>query len=104
MKWAFSSAAAHRNGAFFRTRRGAVEIPAGSLAASSTITQERLGVELPASLWFPHADRSAGVREMKIQSEKYEYTITLLCLARNASVWPPFDQSENESGDWRDDR
>jgi len=104
MKWAFSSPAAHRNGAFFRTRRGAVEIPAGSLAAAPTIAQERIGADLPASLWFPHADPSAVVREMKIQSEKYEYTMTLLLLSRNASVWPPFEQNDNESGDWRDDR
>lgn len=103
MKWAFPSATARKNGAFFRTRNGAVEIPAGSLAASLTIAQERQGVELPASLWFPHADRSASVREMKIQSEKYEYTMTLLCLPRNASVWPPFAQSDDENGRWRRD-
>ncbi|KTB56399.1 toxin [Pseudomonas fluorescens] len=101
MKWAFSSTAARRNGAFFRTRQGAVEIPSGSLAASSTVTQERQGLELPASTWFPHADRSASVREMKIQSDRYEYTITLLCLARSASMWPPFDQEDDEDGRWR---
>ncbi|MFY1664038.1 ImmA/IrrE family metallo-endopeptidase [Pseudomonas sp. Pseu.R1] len=104
MKWAFSSATAHRNGAFFRTRKGAVEIPAGSLAAALSITQERKGIELPASLWFPHADRNASLREMKIQSERYEYTITLLCLARNASVWPPFERLEDESNHWYQDR
>lgn len=104
MKWAFSSTTARRNGAFFRTRQGAVEIPAGSLAASPAITQERQGVELPASLWFPHTDRSASVREMKIQSEKYEYTMTLLCLSRNASVWPPFTEPEDEDRHWSLDR
>ncbi|POA27736.1 MULTISPECIES: ImmA/IrrE family metallo-endopeptidase [unclassified Pseudomonas] len=104
MKWAFSSATARRNGAFFRTRQAAVGIPPGSLAAASSIAHERHGVELPASVWFAHADRSASVREMKIQSEKYEYTMTLLCLARNASVWPPFSDREDESGRWNRDR
>lgn len=101
MKWAFSSATARKNGAFFRTRQSAVEIPAGSLAASPAVTQERQGIELPASLWFPHADRSTSVREMKIQSEKYEYTITLLCLARTATVWPPFAEREDGNTHWR---
>lgn len=101
MKWAFSSATARRNGAFFRTRQEVVKIPTDSLAACSTVTQERKGVELPASLWFPHADRNACVREMKIQSEQYEYVITLLCLPRTASVWPPFAERKNGSGHWR---
>lgn len=101
MKWAFSSAAARRNGVFFRTRKEVVKIPTGSLAACSTVTQERKGIELPASLWFPHADRNACVREMKIQSEQYEYVITLLCLPRTASVWPPFAQRKDGNGYWR---
>jgi len=97
MKWAYSSATARRNGAFFRTRQKVVKIPTGSLAACPTVTQERAGVELPASLWFPHAERNACVREMKIQSEQYEYVITLLCLSRTASFWPPF------TTDWQSD-
>ncbi|MBP5053745.1 ImmA/IrrE family metallo-endopeptidase [Pseudomonas chlororaphis] len=103
MKWAFSSAAARRNGAFFRTRQEVVKIPTGSLAACSTVSQERKGIELPASLWFPHADRNACVREMKIQSEQYEYVITLLCLPRAASVWPPFVERGDGNGYWRNE-
>ncbi len=94
MKWAFSSAAARRNGAFFRTRQNVVKIPTGSLAACSTVSLERQGVKFPASLWFPHADRNACVREMKILSEQYEYVITLLSLPRTASVWPPFSEKQ----------
>lgn len=92
MKWAFSSTTARRNGAFFRTQQEVVKIPTGSLAACPTVAQEHKGIRLPASLWFPHADRNAYVREMKVQSEQYEYVITLLCLPRVASVWPPFDK------------
>lgn len=91
MKWAFSSNAARRNGAFFRTRSNTIPIPAGSLAADPAITQERKGKELPASVWFAHADAGASVREMKIHSEQYEYVITLLCLGRSTSAWPPYD-------------
>lgn len=90
MKWAFASNLARRNGAFFRTRKQLVEIPRGSLAAAPSITQERKGIELPASLWFAHADPGSTVREMKIQSEQYEYVITLLVLPRHLAVWPPF--------------
>jgi len=102
MKWAYSSATALKNGAFFRTRQGAVPIPPGSLAASVSITQERKGIELPASLWFPHAEHSTSVREMKIQSDQYEYVITLLSLPRTASVWPPYstDRQDGQSP-WR---
>ncbi|GGO84006.1 hypothetical protein GCM10011348_29250 [Marinobacterium nitratireducens] len=96
MKWAYSSKAALRNGAFFRTRQGVIPIPPGSLAAG-TITQERGGIELPASTWFPHADRSTSVREMKIQSDQYEYVLTLLHLPRTATVWPPFAEEPEVS-------
>lgn len=91
MKWAFSSNTARRNGAFFKTRLNTVPIPPGSLAAAPAITQERKGIELPASIWFAHADIGASVREMKIHSEQYEYVITLLCLGKSVSVWPPFE-------------
>lgn len=101
MKWAFASSAARRNGAIFRTRQSPIPIPAGSLAACSTITQERKGIELPASLWFPHADPSASVREMKIHSERYEYIITLLRLPRSAAVWPPYHESRDRNDYWR---
>ncbi|WP_419685955.1 ImmA/IrrE family metallo-endopeptidase [Serratia marcescens] len=90
MKWAFSSPAARRNGAFFRAQRNVVCIPEGSLAANQNISMERAGMKIPASIWFPHADKDASVREMKIQSEQYEYVITLLILSRKTTVWPPF--------------
>lgn len=101
MKWAFSSTAAHRNGAFFRTRQNTIPVPTDSLAACPTITQERRGIELPASVWFPHADRSACVREMKIHSERYEYVITLLRLPRSAAVWPPYTVPPGANDYWR---
>ncbi|STN25075.1 Uncharacterised protein [Escherichia coli] len=52
-------------------------------------------MKIPASIWFPHADKDASVREMKIQSEQYEYVITLLILSRKQLYGPPF-HGENE--------
>ncbi|MCU1796949.1 ImmA/IrrE family metallo-endopeptidase [Pectobacterium polaris] len=94
MKWAFSSPSAHRNGAFFHTQRNIVGIPEGSLAANQTIYMERAGIRIPASIWFPHADKDDCVREMKILSDQYEYVITLLILSRKSTVWPPFHEEE----------
>jgi len=100
MKWAYSSNVARRNGAFFRTRGVATPIPLGSLAASQEVTHDRLGVKLPARIWFPHADKDAVVREMKIHSDRYEYVFTILHLTRSCSVWPPYpgdpDHEEND--------
>jgi hypothetical protein len=99
MKWAYSSNAARRNGAFFRTRKVATPIPTDSLAASQEITHERLGIQRPARTWFPHADKDAVIREMKIHSDRYEYVFTLLHLARSCSVWPPYPRDQDSEGD-----
>ncbi|WP_339652041.1 ImmA/IrrE family metallo-endopeptidase [Halopseudomonas pelagia] len=88
MQWAFSSKQAARAGVFFRTRKHIVEIPSGSLAAAPGIRQERRGVELPAKIWFPHAEAETFAREMKVSSDQYEYVLSLLILPRSATVWP----------------
>ncbi|PZW47621.1 ImmA/IrrE family metallo-endopeptidase [Pseudomonas sp. URMO17WK12:I2] len=99
MRWAYSSNAARRNGAFFRTRGVATPVPAGSLAASTEVLHDRQGIKLPARTWFPYADKDAVIREMKIHSDRYEYVFTILHLGRSCSVWPPYpkdqDQEEN---------
>jgi hypothetical protein len=74
--WARSSAPALKTGAFFRTSAGPIEIPAASLAAREQgIVDGRLGVELPAGVWFREP-----VREMSIFAEHYGFTVTLLLL------------------------
>lgn len=91
MQWAFSSRQAARAGAFFRTRKQAVPVPAGSLAVAPGVKHERRGIELPAKIWFPHADVGTAVREMKVSSDHYDYVLSLLYLPRSASVWRPFE-------------
>lgn len=91
MQWSFSSRQAGRAGAFFRTRKQAVEVPAGALAVAPGVRHERRGIELPAKIWFPHAEVGTSVREMKVSSGQYDYVLTLLYLPRSASVWRPYD-------------
>jgi len=86
--WAWSSEAAGKAGAFFRTRDNVIPVPKGSLALDSTIKHSRQGMELSASIWFAEAAPHISVREMKINSDQYGAVISLLCLPRFADVWP----------------
>ena len=89
MKWASASRPALKAGAFFRTRGQTVPIPAGSVTGDAAIQSERKGKELPATVWFPHAEPQLSLREMKLYSEHYDSVITLLVLPRVANAWPP---------------
>jgi Zn-dependent peptidase ImmA (M78 family) len=95
MNWASSSKSAAKAGAFFRTRSQTIPIPPGSITANLGIQSERRGVEVPATIWFPHAEPAWTVREMKLFSEHYDSVITLLVLPRFATVWPPRLLPEN---------
>jgi hypothetical protein len=90
MKWAWSSESALKAGAFFRTRGNVVPLPEMSLACNDETKNERKGLEIPASIWFPHADSSTPLREMKIHAEHYDAVLSLLILPRSAEVWPPW--------------
>ena len=92
--WAFSSKAAVKNGAFFRSRQQPVEIPTGSLAANESVAHERAGAEVKARIWFPHAPTELSLREMKITADGYDSIMTLLMLPRGASVWQPWDEHD----------
>lgn len=88
--WARSSPPALKTGAFFRTSAGPIEIPALSLAArQDTIVDGRLGVEMPAGVWFREP-----VREMTIFAEYYDFSLTLLLLPDE--VRPLFDAEREE--------
>ena len=89
MQWAFPSRPAKRAGVFFPTRKRTIEIPAGSLAVAPGVKQERKGIELPAKIWFAHAETGTCVREMKVSSDQYDHVLSLLILPRSATVWPP---------------
>ncbi|WP_439669200.1 IrrE N-terminal-like domain-containing protein [Cupriavidus necator] len=93
MDWAWSSDPAHKSGAFFATRRKTVAIPEKSLAANAAIRHERLGATIAATTWFPHADAATPLREMKLSTEQYDSTLSLLILPRSAEVWAPRELS-----------
>lgn len=90
MSWAWSSEPAWRSGAFFKTKKDLIEIPRGTLAANTSLQIERKGIEIPANIWFRHAEKNINIREMKIHMDQLDRTLTLLILPKGADVWPPY--------------
>lgn len=90
INWARSSDPAFHAGAFFRTSTGPIEIPSGSVAADESVKQERSGIVLPASIWWPKAEPAVQVREMKISADQYDSVLTVLVLPHSGSVWGPW--------------
>ncbi len=89
--WARSSEPALKSGAFFRTSAGPIEIPAGSLAArQDTLIDGRLGVDIPAGVWFREP-----VREMTIFAEQYDFAVTLLLLENEARYFQDAEREED---------
>lgn len=94
--WARSSQFALKSGAFFKTRNSVVPIPSGSLAASDKlVAPERQGIELAARTWFPQEPNDMSLREMKIVSDRYEQTMSLLVLPKAEPRWA-HNTDENE--------
>ena len=91
MDWAISSDKARTNGAFYKTKRRVVELPAGSIAANEAIASCRTGDQVSLNTWFEHAHRDAVAREMKLVCENYGYTLTLLSLSNGDKAWAPRD-------------
>jgi hypothetical protein len=98
MKWAWPSEPAFRAGAFFRTRAAPVPVPADSLTADERVARVQTGEDVPATVWFAHADPNLHVREMKLYSEHYESVITLLVIPRGASLWRDRRAQEEAGG------
>lgn len=88
INWSWSSEPAFKAGAFFRTSNNVIPVPTGSIAQDSAVKHNRQGVEIPGSIWFPHAAPHISVREMKIHAEQYDAVLSLLCLPRSTNVWP----------------
>jgi hypothetical protein len=86
--WAWSSQAAMRAGAYFKTRNCPPKpLPAHSLAANEQIEQEKLGQTMSSNVWFPKAEEQFPLREMKLRADQYDSTLTLLHLPRSAKAW-----------------
>jgi len=94
INWAWSSEPAAKAGAFFRTRNSVIPVPEEAIAANADIRHDRPGTQIPASVWFPHADTDTPLREMKIHAEKYDVVLSLLHLPRSADVWPQRPREE----------
>ena len=95
--WAYPSNAAYRSGAFFKTRGNTIAVPAASIAADASIESERIGIEVPARTWFPHAPHELSIKEMKIRSDQFDYVMTLLVLSRSSNVWKLRVEFENSA-------
>ncbi len=94
--WARSSQKALKTGAFFRTSRGPIQIPQGSIAGRQiTIDSPRAGADLAAGVWLQEP-----CREMTIFSENYDFTISLLQLQDDGGRrYSDGDNEEEEGGD-----
>jgi IrrE N-terminal-like domain len=81
--WARSSRPAYESGIFFRTKNVTVPVPTGSLAiTNNSVSPERRGIELAIRTWFPNEPKDMNLREMKIVSDRYEQTMSLLILPK----------------------
>lgn len=93
--WARSSKTALRTNAFFRTSRGPIPIPEGSVAARrSIIASPRGSTEMPAGVWF-----AEPCMEMTIFSENYDFTVSLLQLQNDTGRSYLDDDNEERSED-----
>lgn len=93
MRWAKSSEAAFKNGAFFKTRQSVIEVPAACVGLDPIVQHDRKGRTVRASIWFPNAHVDAELVEMKIMADQYDWTMSLLLLPRGLSVW--VDRGDN---------
>jgi hypothetical protein len=90
MDWCVPSDKAFKNGAYFKTRGRAVQLPNGSLASDPEKESSRAGERMPLKTWFEHAHKDAVVREMKLQCDNYGYTLSLLHMSSTDKVWSPW--------------
>jgi len=89
MNWASSSDPAFRAGAYFKTRSNVIPIPETSLTANNSIPVNLYGEKMPAKRWFQYADSESELTEMKLHSDQYDATLTLILLPRHTDFWPP---------------
>lgn len=99
--WARSSQSALKSGAFFRTRGRVIPVPEGSMATSNQIVvPERQGIEIAATIWFPTEPKDMVLREMKIVSDRYEQTMSLLILPKaEPRYWKRDEEEDRETLD-----
>ena len=89
MDWAVSSDKARSNGAFFKTKGRAVQLPSDTLANDASVSHCRTGQRVSLKSWFEHAHPDTSAWEMKLACENYGYTLSLLHLSPGDKVWEP---------------
>lgn len=94
--WARSSGPALRSGAFFRTSGPPIPVPAASQARSGRTTAG--SIEHPAGAWF----KEEACRETAVQSEQYDFTISLLLLS-NQEPASRYQQRDGQDDDPHED-
>src|SRR3546814_13635407 len=73
--------------------------PARSATGLGTDTNvDRLGTPIDASIWFPHEPEGMVAREMRIASDFYRQTMTLLVLPPEVKPWER-DRSEEHTSE-----
>lgn len=93
--WARSSQRALKTGAYFRTSRGPIPIPQGSIASRQMVVNlPRTGADLPSGVWLQEP-----CREMTIFSENYDFTISLLQLQDDGGRQYSDGENEDEEDD-----
>jgi hypothetical protein len=93
--WARSSKLALKTGAFFRTSRGPIPIPDGSVAARRLmIPNSRAPTEHPLGVWF-----AEPCVEMTVFADNYDFTISLLQLPQDSgrSIFDSDDEEPDEN-------
>lgn len=97
IKWSWSTKKAMKTQNYFRFGRQTLAIPANSIAACEARykpIEERIGIEIPAHVWFPHEPKDTSAREMRIVSDQYDLVISLIILP-DREPWEK-DQEEDE--------
>jgi hypothetical protein len=93
INWSWSSKAAMRAGAYFKTKTQVISLPENSIAANTSIHNDRKGSPVAGKVWFQNAEASMSLREMKSSSEQYGTIFTLLILPSISDVWMPWSKS-----------
>lgn len=91
--WARSSQPAFKSGAYIRTSGPPVPLHEASVAAHpDAYPDARLGVNLPAGVWFPEP-----CQEMSLISESYDFTLSLIQLAPGGSSNRYFESEDEDA-------
>lgn len=96
VQWSWASRKALRTRARFRFSKETIPIPEASLAAQTTRHPDaRVGIDVPARVWFQEEPADMSLREMRVVSDQYDLVITLLILP-DRDPWEKEDNDEDE--------